>query len=152
MDCNQTEAAPEKFRAAMGTQNDGKIPNIWKYCSQRVFQSCGFSPVNIGKFMDGGWPKLVRMEEDRGGTGAGTIGREGVPVTGGAASDSWVTDGPPPVWSTSPRPSGPWRSPRAGSRGGRCWGIAAPLGGAVAHSTTTVDSSFVKRASRSGFQ
>ena len=39
-------AAPEKLRAAMGTQNVLLMPNMEKYCSHIVFHMFGFSPEN----------------------------------------------------------------------------------------------------------
>lgn len=78
MDCSQIDAEPEKFSVAMGTQNDGRIANMVKYCSQRVFHSFGLSPVNCGNWTEGcAWPRPLSSwlacanGERAGGEGAG---------------------------------------------------------------------------------
>lgn len=54
-DCSQILADTEKFKMAIDTQYDSCTAYMVKYCSHKVHQSLGFSPVNMGKARDGGW-------------------------------------------------------------------------------------------------
>lgn len=85
MDCSQIAASPEKFSAAIGTQKEGVIPNMAKYCSQRVFHMLGFSPENCGKVIDGcarPRPESIWLAWENGDGRGGVTGSVLVPLAG----------------------------------------------------------------------
>ena len=85
MDCSQIAAGPDKFSVAIGTQKEGVIPNMAKYCSQRVFHRLGFSPENCGKETEGcAWPSPVSiwLACEKGDSGTEEVEIGAVPLAG----------------------------------------------------------------------